>query len=50
MMAVGSRVIPPPQPMSYLAQYSWPFGPSLTFAVMAKSIASDMSGKIKQDG
>ncbi len=23
--------------MSYLAQYSWPFGPSLTFGVMAKS-------------
>jgi NADH pyrophosphatase NudC (nudix superfamily) len=36
-----------PQQMSYLAQYSWPFGPSLTIAVMAKSKASDMGRKVK---
>jgi NADH pyrophosphatase NudC (nudix superfamily) len=32
-----------PWQMSYLAQYSWPFGPSLPLAVMAKSKASDMN-------
>jgi NADH pyrophosphatase NudC (nudix superfamily) len=36
-----------PQPMSYLAQYSWPFGPSLTLAAMAKSKASDIGRKVK---
>jgi hypothetical protein len=36
-----------PWQMSYLGQYSWPFGPSLTLAAMAKSKASDTGRKVK---
>jgi NADH pyrophosphatase NudC (nudix superfamily) len=30
-----------PQQVSYVAQFSWPFGPSLTLAVMAKSTSDN---------